>query len=149
MGAKLDALKGRFPRFSTCTTRIKKRGRFHTVIIGNLSSKRLRSTLRRGGGTLAYLAYILAIIGGILMIIFSILGMLSYAISIPFQSPIGGLFGSGIITLILGIVAVIGSKRASQLLWAIILIIVGFLGGGIGGLLVLIGGILGLLSHFI
>ena len=100
-------------------------------------------------GTLAYLAYIFAVIGGILMVIFSLLSLLNYAISIPFQSPIGGYFGSGIITLILGIVAVILSKRASELLWAIVLIIVGFIGGGIGGTLVIIGGILGLLSHFI
>jgi hypothetical protein len=95
------------------------------------------------------LAYIFTIIGGILMVIFSLLSLLNYAISIPFQSPIGGFFGSGIITLILGIVAVIVSKRASELIWAIVLIVVGFIGGGIGGLLVLIGGILGLLSHFI
>jgi hypothetical protein len=95
------------------------------------------------------LAYIFAVIGGILMVIFSLLSLLNYAISIPFQSPIGGFFGSGIITLILGIVAVIVSKRASELIWAIVLIVVGFIGGGIGGLLVLIGGILGLLSHFL
>ncbi len=83
------------------------------------------------------------------MVIFSLLSLLNYAISIPFQSPIGGFFGSGVITLILGIVAVIVSKRASELIWAIVLIVVGFIGGGIGGLLVLIGGILGLLSHFL
>jgi len=83
------------------------------------------------------------------MIILSLLAMLSYAVALPFQSPIAGFFGAGIISLILGIVAVIGSKRAAQLLWAIVLIIVGFIGGGIGGLLVLIGGILGLVSHFI
>jgi hypothetical protein len=105
--------------------------------------------LKNGKGTLGYVAYILAIVGGILMVIFSLLSLLNYAISIPFQSPIGGFFGVGIITLILGIVAVIVSKRASELIWAIVLIIIGFIGGGIGGLLVLIGGILGLLSHFI
>jgi hypothetical protein len=105
--------------------------------------------LRGGKSGLGYFGYILAIIGGILMIIFSILGMLSYAVALPFQSPVAGLFGAGIITLILGIVAVVGSKRVTQLLWAIVLIIVGFVGGGIGGLLVLIGGILGLLTHFI
>jgi len=105
--------------------------------------------LKSGKGTLGYVAYILAIVGGLLMVIFSLLSLLNYAISIPFQSPIGGFFGAGIITLILGIVAVIVSKRASELIWAIVLIIIGFISGGIGGLLVLIGGILGLLSHFI
>ena len=105
--------------------------------------------MRRGKGGLAYFAYILAIIGGILMIILSLLSLIGYAFAMPFQSPLGGYFGAGIISLILGIVAVFGSKRAGELIWAIVLIIVGFLGGGIGGLLVLIGGILGLLSHFI
>lgn len=83
------------------------------------------------------------------MVIFSLLGLLSFAMSIPFHSPNQGYFRSGIITLILGIVAIVGSKKANQLLWAIVLIVVGYLGGGIGGLLVMVGGILGLISHFI
>jgi len=105
--------------------------------------------LKGGKGTLARLAYILAIVGGILLIVLSLLSLVGYAFSIPFQSPVAGVFGAGIIGLILGIIAVIGSKKAGELIWAIVLIIVGFLGGGIGGLLVLIGGILGLLSRFI
>jgi len=105
--------------------------------------------LRGGKGSLGHLAYILAIVGGVVMVILGLLGMLSYAVALPFSSPIGGLFGSGIIVIILGIIAVVLSKRVVELLWAVVLIIVGFLGGGIGGLLVLIGGILGLLAHFI
>jgi len=105
--------------------------------------------LRHGKGQLSYIAYILAIIGGIIMVILSLLGMVSYAVALPFQSPITGYFGVGIISLILGIVAVILSKRAGELVWSIVLVIVGFLGGGIGGLLVLIGGVLGLISHFV
>lgn len=84
------------------------------------------------------------------MIIVGLLSLVRYAVPFPFESPIGGFFGSGIITIILGVVAVIGSKRVSELIWAIVLIIVGFVGGGwIGGLLVLVGGVLGLLAHFI
>lgn len=83
------------------------------------------------------------------MIIFSLASLLSFAIPLPFRSPLGGYFGEGIITLILGVVAAILAKRVSELIWAIVLIIIGFLGGGIGGLIVLIGGILGLLSIFV
>ena len=83
------------------------------------------------------------------MIIFGLLSLVGYAVSIPFHSPVEGFGLGGIITVILGIVAVVGSKRVTELIWAIVLIIVGFVGGGIGGLLVLIGGILGLLAHFI
>jgi hypothetical protein len=45
--------------------------------------------------------------------------------------------------------AVVGSKRANELIWAVVLIVVGYLGGGIGGLLTLIGGLLGLLSRYV
>lgn len=83
------------------------------------------------------------------MILLSLAAILSFAISLPIRSPLAGYFGVGIISLILGIIAVIGAKRVNELLWAIVLIVVGFLGGGIGGLLVLIGGILGLLSRYV
>lgn len=52
----------------------------------------------------------------------------------------------GIVTLICGIIAIIGAKSASTLVWAIVLIIVGLIGGGLGGFLVLLGGILGLVT---
>jgi hypothetical protein len=105
--------------------------------------------VKGGKGTLGHLAYILAIVGGIVLVIQGILGLLSYAVMMPFASPIGGFFGAGIITIILGIVAFVFSKKVNEMLLAVILIVIGFLGGGIGGLLVLVGGILGLASHFI
>ncbi len=82
------------------------------------------------------------------MIVFSLLDLLSFAVFSIFRSPLAG-FGAGIIGLILGVVAIIGSRRATDLLWAIVLVIVGYFGGGIGGLLVLIAGILGLIARFI
>ena len=103
----------------------------------------------RGKGSLGYLGYILVIIGGILMILLSLAGILSFAVPLPFGSPLGGYFGVGIISLILGVVAVVLSKRVSEPIWAIVLIVVGYLGGGIGGLLVLLGGVLGLLSRYV
>ena len=83
------------------------------------------------------------------MIIQGILGMLGSAVMMAFGSPLGGFFGAGIVVIILGIVAVLLSKRVNELLWAVVLVVIGFLGGGIGGLLVLIGGVLALLAHFI
>jgi hypothetical protein len=58
-------------------------------------------------------------------------------------------FGFAFLPLILGIVAIILAKRVTELEWAIVLIIVGFLGGGIGGILVLLGGLLGLISKYV
>jgi hypothetical protein len=55
------------------------------------------------------------------------------------------LYGS-IVTLIMGVIAIIGARSASTLVWVIVLIVVGLIGGGIGGLLVFLGGIFGLIT---
>ncbi|MDD1770474.1 MAG: hypothetical protein LUO79_05250 [Methanomassiliicoccales archaeon] len=78
------------------------------------------------------------------MIVFGFLGLVVSS----FGEPIfhwGFLYG-GFVTMILGVVAVLGSRNAGKTVWAVVLIIVGAIGGGIGGLLVLLGGILGLIS---
>lgn len=102
-------------------------------------------------GEVGHIAYILVLVGGILMVILSLLSLIGMAIMIPFEMPGPHLFAGfgAILGLILGIVAIVGSKRVTDLLWAIILIIVGFIGGGIGGLLVIIGGILGLIAKYV
>jgi len=89
------------------------------------------------------LAYYLALIGGALMILFGLLGLL-----VSFGAYIfhWGYSYGGIVTLIMGVIAVIGAKSANTLVWAIVLIVVGLVGGGIGGLLVLLGGIFGLIT---
>jgi len=91
------------------------------------------------------IAYILALVGGILMVI---LGLLSF-IGSSFENfgPFlhwGFVYGS-IVTIICGVIAVVGSRSATTLVWAIVLIIVGIIGGGLGGLLVALGGLLGLI----
>jgi len=102
-------------------------------------------------GSLGRVAYILVLVGGILLVVFGLLSLVGMAGMMAFNMPGLGLFAGfgAILGLILGIVAIIGSKRVMDLIWAIILIIIGFIGGGIGGLLVLIGGILGLVARYI
>ena len=48
-------------------------------------------------------------------------------------------------SLICGVIAVAGAKSASTFVWAIVLIVVGVVGGGLGGLLVVLGGLVGLI----
>ncbi|MEN8615330.1 hypothetical protein ABFB09_08670 [Dehalogenimonas sp. THU2] len=90
------------------------------------------------------LASTMALIGGVLMIVFGGLGLIG--------SHFSGLFFGwrfsfgGIVTIVGGVIAVIGAKQAANLGWAIVLIIVGSIGGGLGGFLVLIGGIFGLVA---
>jgi hypothetical protein len=50
-----------------------------------------------------------------------------------------------IVVIICGVVAIIGSKSANTLVWAIVLLIVGIISGGLGGLLVILGGLIGLI----
>jgi hypothetical protein len=57
-----------------------------------------------------------------------------------------GALGSGVITLIIGIICAIGSKYVGSLVWAIVLIVLGIIAGGIGGILVVLGALLGLIS---
>ena len=102
-------------------------------------------------GSLGQLAYILALIGGIILVIQGILSFVGMAFILLVPSIIGPLGGSywGIIEIVLGIIAIYGAKRATDLTWDIILIVVGVIAGGLGGLLVLLGGIVGLLLRFI
>jgi hypothetical protein len=100
--------------------------------------------------SLAYWGYTLALVGGILLILFGGLAFLGVTFSFPFRSPLQSLnlFGRDLITVILGVISIVASKQVGRLDARAVLIIVGYLGGGIGGLLVLVGGILGLISFF-
>ena len=102
-------------------------------------------------GSLGQLAYILALIGGIILVIQGILSFLGMALLMFVPSIIGPIGGSywAIIEIILGIVAIYGAKRATDLTWDIILIVIGIIAGGLGGLLVLLGGIVGLILRFV
>jgi hypothetical protein len=91
------------------------------------------------------IAYYLALIGGILMVLLGLLGFFGSFGRFYFGWGFGFAYG-GIVTLIMGVIAIIGARNASTLVWAIVLIIVGLIGGGIGGLMVLLGGIFGLIT---
>ena len=77
------------------------------------------------------------------MVIFGLVGLLVDFGSFLFH---WGFAYGGIVTLVMGIIAIIGSRSVNTLVWAIVLIIVGLIGGGLGGLLVVLGGIFGLIN---
>jgi hypothetical protein len=96
------------------------------------------------------IAYILALIGGILLVIFGLVSFIGYSIEnlLRILHPVlhWGFFTHGdIVAIICGVIAIIGSKSATNLVWAIVLLIVGIVGGGLGGLLVILGGLMGLI----
>jgi len=87
------------------------------------------------------------------MVIISALELFEWAFPLRVRSPLQDfeVLGRGfeLVALILGIVCIIGARYSNRLEWAIILIILGYIGGGLGGLLVLIGGVLGLVSALV
>ena len=95
------------------------------------------------------LGRILALLGGIIIIVLSLAALVHFPLSLPVSVPLAGYFGIGVISLILGVVAVFGSKRVNELVWGIVLMVVGFLTGGVGGLLAILGGLVGLLSRYV
>ena len=101
--------------------------------------------------SLGRVAYVLALIGGIILVILGLLSFLGMAFTMFTFSMFGSFGGSfwGIIQIVLGLVAIYGAKRVTDVAWAVVLIVVGIIAGGLGGLLVLLGGILGLILHFI
>lgn len=96
---------------------------------------------------MAKAAYVLVLVGGILLFVFGLLALLgaSIGVIIPSLLPIIGLsrLSYAIVEVICGVIAIIGAKKATVIGWAVVLIIVGLIGGGLGGLLVVIGGIIG------
>ena len=91
------------------------------------------------------IAYILALIGGILLVIFGLLDLIGFSGLAIFHFSFYAFAYAGIVSLICGVIAIIGARSASTLVWAIVLIIVGIIGGGLGGLIVVLGGLLGLI----
>ena len=83
------------------------------------------------------------------MILLSLASFFGLSVALPFQVPMAAMFGSAIIGLILGVVAFFGSKHVRQLIWAVALLVIGFVGGGLGGIMVILGGLLGIISRFL
>lgn len=101
-------------------------------------------------GFLGKVSYILVLVGGIVMVIAGIAGFIGMGIMAP--SIIGSFFGGFVIQMILGVVAFYFAKRIHELLWAIVLSVVGFIGislGNLGGVLVALGGIASLIAIFL
>ena len=94
------------------------------------------------------MGYILALIGAILIIILSLLSIIGSPFLAFSALGMAGVLASGIVGLIIGVICAIGAKYVGHLGWAIVLLILGIIAGGIGGLLVVLGALIGLVAHF-
>jgi len=99
--------------------------------------------------SLSYTAYILALVGGIIIVLSGALNLLGVTVELLRVTEILPFFSGtirAIFHIIIGAVCIAGSKKVSTLTWAIILLILGLIAGNIGGTLVLVSAILGLIS---
>ena len=101
-------------------------------------------------GFLGKISYILVLVGGIVTVIAGIAGFIGMGIMAP--SIVGSFFGGFVIQMILGVAAFYFAKRVHELLWAVVLSIIGFICvslGNWGGVLVALGGIASLIAIFL
>ena len=92
------------------------------------------------------LSRILVLIGGVLLIIFGLFTVLGGS----FESRYVGISLSGsIFGILVGLIALFGNTRIGQPVWAVILAVLGYFAGGLGGLLVLLGSLIALIMHYV
>ncbi len=89
---------------------------------------------------------ILVLVGGIVLIVFGLFTVLGGS----FESRNLGVSISGsIFGIAVGVVALYGHTRIGEVVWAIILLVLGYFAGGLGGLLVLLGSLIALIMRFV
>jgi chemotaxis signal transduction protein len=92
------------------------------------------------------IARVLILVGGVVLILGAILQIVdlrSFLDLTPNVRSLGPLTGS-IIWIIVGVFALIGASQVSSPVWTIILMVLGYLVGGLGGILIFIGALIGL-----
>ena len=65
------------------------------------------------------------------------------------QFPVLGFLTQVIIAIIAGIVAFIGAGQVSNPVLMVVLLILGYVAGGIGGILIILGGLVSLIAKFV
>jgi hypothetical protein len=93
------------------------------------------------------MAYVLVLVGGVVMAISGIASLIGMTVLAP--SALGYVSGGDLLQIVLGAASFLLAKRVKELVWAIVLLIIGFVGGGIGGVLVVLGGIASLVAIFL
>lgn len=114
---------------------------------------------------------ILGVLGGLIMVVFAIIILISNVaaeleeamqdiidlatINIAGQALSADWIVSAAITAVCGLIAIFGYQKLTSrdkgdlILWGIIYVVIGLVGGTVGGLIVLIGGIILIIDYFI
>jgi hypothetical protein len=101
--------------------------------------------------SLRSLARALIIVGAIVMIIGAILQAVDMRSLLDLTPNVRslGLFTSALIALVVGALTLVGSMQVSSPVWMIILLVLGYLVGSLGGILVFIGALIGLVTALV
>ena len=98
------------------------------------------------------MARLLLLIGGIILILGAVLqvssdirGFLDLAPRVPSL----GLISSALIGILVGVLALVGAGQISNPAWNIILLVLGFIVGSLGGILIFIGALIALVATFV
>ena len=103
--------------------------------------------------TLRSIARLLLVVGGIILILEAVLqlgidlrGLLDLAPRVPSLD----VFTSALVSIVVGILALIGAGQIRNPAWSVILLVLGFLLiGSLGGILVFIGALIALVTAFV
>jgi hypothetical protein len=97
------------------------------------------------------LARALILVGGIVLIIGAILQVIEVRSLLDLTPSVRSLslFSSALIGILVGVLALIGATRVSSAVWCIILMVLGYLVGSLGGILVFIGALIGLVTALV
>ena len=99
------------------------------------------------GGFLGKIAYVLVLVGGIVLVVSGIADLIGMTFFVP--SALGSVFGGAIFQMILGGAAFVLARRVKELLWTIVILLIGLIGGSIGGAFVAVGAIVSLVLIFL
>jgi|SRR2546426_1314093 len=97
------------------------------------------------------LARLLVLIGGVVLLIGGILQAIDIGGLTDFSTNLarlGSLTGI-VVGILVGILALVGSREVANPAWSLILLILGLFVGSLGGILVFIGGLIGLIAHYV
>ena len=98
------------------------------------------------------LARLLLIVGGIVLIlgaVLQVIGDFGGLFDLAPRVPSLGLLTSALVGIVVGVLALIGAGQVTNPAWSIILLVLGFLVGSLGGILVFIGALIALVATFV